>query len=327
MDTTAAAEHSLDHLESVLATFRPSAARRRRTFEQLDPAFARTWLRHAGRLLARPHLSRRLRILVFAGQYTMVGNLEALEEVLEAGMSDDVDPVELLEAILQCYTYAGESKTEAAAAVFLRVAQSMDRLEEVQEAAAARAAREPAPLTDTDRAAWAPADREDPRLPVLLERYGDRGLRTGLRLRPGHVLNLATTLDALDQEFLQIWLDTVHEDLYSRGVLDDATRLMIVIGNCFAIGESHQARRHMRSALRCGTPPAHLLELIFQSTATFGHPNLMPLAIDDLISIVDETGQLEGLVAAEHVDDVRRITAERIARRHGTQDVPAGRAG
>jgi alkylhydroperoxidase/carboxymuconolactone decarboxylase family protein YurZ len=324
VDLPAPAERTLDDLEAALTAYRPSASRRRQVFAQLDPAFARTWLRHAGRLLARPHLSMRMRFLVFTGQYTMVQNLEALEEVLEGALTTGVDPLELLESILQCYTYAGESRVEAAAAVFTRVATRTGTLEQVRESAEARMAAAPAPLTAAERDAWDPGDRDDPRLPGFLERYGHRGLRTGLRLRPGHVLNLATTLDALDPEFLQVWLDTVHEDMYSRGVLDDATRLMIVIGNCFAIGESHQARRHMRSALRSGASPQDLLELIIQSTATFGHPSLMPLAFDDLISILDELGRLGDLVDTDRIDEVRRITAERVARRQGTQDLPPG---
>jgi alkylhydroperoxidase/carboxymuconolactone decarboxylase family protein YurZ len=303
--------------------FRPQTyGRRAELFEDLDPSFAHTWSRHVGRLLSRPGLDARRRSLIFVSQFTMLGNVEALEELLEGAIGRGMDPVELLEAMLQCYTYAGESKVEAAASVFRAVATRTGRIDEVRRRTRARTTPPP-PDLESLRAQWPERDRCDPRVDTLVDRYGSDGLLTGLALRPGHIINLATTLDAVDPDFLRTWLSTVHAGLYSRGVIDHGTRLLCTIGVCFAVGETHQSRRHMRNALREGVTPSELLEVIFQSMATVGHPGLMPMAIDDLILIADDMGRLEELVSAERLAEVRAITDARVERRSGTDDPPA----
>ena len=295
------------------------------TFAALDEQFSRTWLDHISRLLARPQLDRRKRLLVLSGQYTMRGDLEALEETLEAACSAGIDPREPLEAILQCYVYAGQGRVAAAASVFRRVVERRGLLEAVQ------AGQPPVDVAvagrslDEERAGWADADRDDPRLERLLDEHGWHGIGTGLRLRPGHHINLVATLDAIDPDFLQIWLDTVYRNLYSRRVLDDATRLLCVIGNCLAVGESHQSRRHMRGALKQGAAPRDILEVIFQSTAIVGHPHMLPLAVDDLVAIVDEEGRLDELVDPDRLADVRDIVRQRLARRDGLANLQAGK--
>jgi len=158
-----------------------------------------------------------------------------------------------------------------------------------------------------------------------MERYGWRAIATGLRLRPAHHINLVDTLDALDPDYLQAWLDAIYGGMYGRRVLDDRTRILCVVGNTLAMGEQHQSRRHMRSALRNGATPKELLEVIFQTTGLFGHPNLMPAAIDDLLRIVDEEGRIDELVAPERIDDIRRIVAARVASRHGVGEIDFGK--
>ncbi|HYJ24596.1 MAG TPA: carboxymuconolactone decarboxylase family protein, partial [Acidimicrobiia bacterium] len=174
---------------------------------------------------------------------------------------------------------------------------------------------------EEERATWNEADRDDPRLAALLEKYGWRGISTGLRLRPRHHINLVATLDALDPDYLQTWLDAIYGGMYVRGVLDDRTRVICVVGNTLAAGEQHQSRRHMRSALRSGATPKELLEVIFQTTGLFGHTHLMPAAVDDLVRIVDEEGRLDELVAPDRIEEVRRIVAARAASRGGIAEI------
>ncbi len=297
--------------------------RRRSTFEALDPQFAATWADHVGRLFARPQLDLRKRLLVLTAQYTMRGDLAALEETLVAAADAGVDMGEALEAILQCYVYAGQGRVGAAAEVFLAVAQRMGFIDAIgAEQPALDVATADRSLED-EQADWADADRDDPRIAGFLDRYGWHGISTGLRLRPGHHINLVATLDAIDPGFLQIWLDTVYRNLYSRHVLDDATRLLCVVANCFAVGETHQSRRHMRGALRQGATPKELLEVIFQSCAIVGHPHMLPLAVDDLITIADEEGRLGELVSEDRIEEVRSIVARRVARRDTLHDLGA----
>lgn len=320
MEPRAATGPALDESPAALAHPR-SWKRRRELFAMLDEHFAATWTNHLSRLFMRPQLPARKRLLVLSGQYTMRGELENLEETLHAAFSAGVDPREALEVILQCYVYAGQSRVADAASVFARVAEHCGVMDRVQEAQPPTDVATAGRSLDEERQTWAPADRDDPRLEPLLERYGSHGISTGLRLRPGHHINLAATLDAVDPDFLQIWLDTVYRDLYSRQVLEDATRLLCVVANCFAVGETHQARRHMRGALRKGTHPTEILEVIFQSCAIVGHPHMMPLAVDDLLTIADEEGMLSDLVDAARIDEVRDIVRRRVARRETLHDL------
>jgi alkylhydroperoxidase/carboxymuconolactone decarboxylase family protein YurZ len=306
-------------------SFHPNTWRRRQEmFGSLDPHFAQTWADHVERLLARPQLDRRKRLLVLTGQYTMRGDVDALEETIVAACDAGVDPREVLETIFQCHVYAGQGRVATAAEVFHGVVDRLGLLERVRADGRASDAAEVGRSLESERATWAPADRDDPRLERLIGDYGWYGISTGLRLRPGHHINLVATLDALDPGFLSIWLDTVYKNLYSRRVLDDATRLLCVVGNCFAVGESHQARRHMRGALQQGTSPRELLEVIFQSCVIVGHPHMLPLAVDDLIAIVDSEGRLGELVGADRIDEVRGIVERRLARREGIRDLGPG---
>ena len=239
-----------------------SWGRRLATFETLDPQFAATWSDHVSRLFARPQLDLRQRLLVLAAQYTMRGDLEALEETLEAATDAGLDMREPLEAILQCYVYAGQRRVSQAAGLPRRGTPQRLHRRDPRRAAAGGRTRAGGPSRPIGMRT-APTER------ILGSKrsrpYGFHGFGSGLRLRPGHHINLVTTLDAVDPGFLQIWLDTIYERMYSRGVIDDATRLLCVVANCFAVGETHQARRHMRGALRQGADPIELLEVIFQA--------------------------------------------------------------
>ncbi len=251
------------------------AARLRELFQRLDPDFAKLSSAHLSRLLSRPGLDARTRLLVLTGQYAITGRHDQLGETIEAALDAGVSPSDLLEVILQCYVYTGPWAVAAAGQVYLRV---LERRPDIEHGLSARVDDGSARSLEAERATWDEADRDDPRLAPLLEKYGWQGISTGLRLRPRHHINLVATLDALDPDYLQTWLDTIYGGMYVRGVLDDRTRVICVVGNTLAAGEQHQSRRHMRSALRSGATPKELLELIFQTTGLFGHTHLMPAA-------------------------------------------------
>jgi len=297
-----------------------SFARRQRVMETLDPPFATNWVSHVGRLLGRPGLDKRKRFLVLTGQYTLRGDTGALEETLIAALRSGVDSHELLESLLQCYVYAGGAKVAAAAEVLLGVLESEGLLAQFEQQLASPDIATGGRSLDDERMSWSAKDRDDPRTAGFLERYGWHGISTGLRLRPGHHINLVATLDIVDPDFLQIWLDTVYQNMYSRGILDDGTRLLCTVGDCFAVGETHQATRHMRGALRAGVHPRELLEVIFQTCATFGHPYMLPIAVDDLINILIDENRLSDLVAPEQIPALTRIVSARLVKRSGIQD-------
>ena len=172
----------------------------------------------------------------------------------------------------------------------LRVLQSHDMLDEFQKTQTPLDVTTAGRSLDDERGTWSAQDRDDPRTAEFLERFGWHGFSTGMRLRPGHHINLVSTLAIVDADFLQIWLDTIYQNMYSRRILDDGTRLLCTVGDCFAVGETHQATRHMRGALRAGAQPRELLEVIFQTTAIVGHPYMLPIAVDDLVACVTGRG-------------------------------------
>ena len=294
------------------------AARLRELFQRLDPSFAKLSSTHLSRLISRPGLDARTRLLILTGQYATAGRHDQLGETIEAALDAGVPRSDLLEVILQCYVYTGPWVVAAAGEVYLRV---LERRPELTDDLAARVDDGSSRNLEEERAAWNEADRDDPRLPGLLDMYGWQGISTGLRLRPRHHINLVATLDSLDPEYLQTWLDAIYGGMYVRGVLDDRTRILCVVGNTLAAGEQHQSRRHMRSALRSGATPKELLEVIFQTTGLFGHTHLMPAAIDDLVRIADEEGRLDELVADDRIEEVRRIVAARVASRGGVAEI------
>jgi alkylhydroperoxidase/carboxymuconolactone decarboxylase family protein YurZ len=294
------------------------AARLGELFERLDPHFAELSSTHLSRLLSRPQLDSRTRFLILTGQYTVTGRHDQLEVTIEAALDAGVRSTELLEVILQCYVYTGPWVVAAAGEVYLQV---LERGPDLGDDLSAFVDDGSSRSLEEERASWSEADRDDPRLPALIDRYGWQGISTGLRLRPRHHLNLAATLDALDPDFLETWLDAIYGGMYTRGVLDDRTRVICVVGNTLAAGEQHQSRRHMRSALRSGATPRELLEVIFQTTGLFGHTHLMPAAIDDLVRIVDEEGRLDELVGPDRIDEVRRIVAARVISRQSVAEI------
>lgn len=309
-------------MDPAVETFLPtSTSRLEELFGRVDPTFATTWKRHVSSLLARTELDTRTRFLVLTCQYTVTRQTEPLEENLDAALSAGVDGAELLEVMLQAYVYTGPWVVAQACESFERVLERRgEELPDLSDRVVDRSARS----VEDERQAWSDADASDPRLESLLERYGFHGISNGLRLRPGHHINMIDVLDALDPDFLQIWEDAVYDGMYGRGVLDDRTRLLCVVGATLSLGETHQSRRHMRAALRAGAKPREVLEVIFHTTAFFGHPYVMPAAFDDLIRILDDEGRVTELVSEERVDTVRRIVAARVARRDGVQDDLSG---
>ncbi len=307
-----------DALSDFLST---GADRLANLFGRLDPTFAATWKDHVSRLLERTELDTRTRFLILTCQYTVTRQTEPLEENLDAALSSGVDAAELLEVMLQAYVYTGPWVVAQACEAFERV---LDRRGEELPDLSSRVVDPSARVVEDERDSWSEADNADPRLDALIDRYGWHGISNGLRLRPGHHINMIDVLDALDPDFLQIWEDAVYDGMYGRGVLEDRTRLLCVVGATLSLGETHQSRRHMRAALRAGAQPREVLEVIFHTTAFFGHPYVMPAAFDDLIRILDDEGRLTELVSADRCDAILRIVAARVARRDGVQDDLSG---
>jgi alkylhydroperoxidase/carboxymuconolactone decarboxylase family protein YurZ len=260
--------------------------------DALDQNFTKLWLDFAiSGMSSRPALDTRTRLLVLAGQYTMAKSHPALEDTIRAAVAARVEPREILEIILQCTVYGGHTTVEPAIEVFHRVAQELGLLEGLQQSQL--------PLDGNDRKrsrkeeskTWHPDDVADPRFKHLMERYGWLAAGRGLTLRPRHHLNILAWLDRIDPEFAGLWVRFCYRGMYSRGIVDDKTRLLCMIGDCLAVHEDTQAIGHMRGALRNGASPREVLEVILQTCVNFGMPGMLK-ALEAFVGVMAQDGRL-----------------------------------
>lgn len=274
----------------IVERFQPGIRGRFEQRSRLDPAFAHAWLRYAARLLGRPVLDARTRLLVMTGQFTMSRRHARLRETVAAAIAESIDLKEVLEVILQCAIYGGESIVDEALEVFTDELDRAGVLEEICSRGLQVGERAAARDRGEERTRWHPEDAADPRADQLIEKYGWLGISSALMLRPRHTLDNAQFLDSLDEGFTQAFYDLGYDDMYTRLVLDHRTRLLCMVGNTLAIGEIVQTRHHMRTAIRQGATPREVLEVLLQSVLVVGHPNVVPERIRDLVAIVEEEG-------------------------------------
>lgn len=254
-----------------------------RTFERrvaqrdsLDQNFTRLWLDFAIKGIGtRPALDTRTRLLVLVGQYTMAKSHPALDDTIRAALAANVPAREILEIILQCTVYGGHTVVEPAIDLFHRIVSEAGLLDELQKSQLPVDGNDRKRSRADEEKTWHPADVADPRFGPLMERHGWLAVGRGLTLRPRHHLNILAWLDTIDPDFADLWVKFCYGGMYSRGIVDDKTRLLCMIGDCLAVGEEIQARGHMRGALRNGAKPREILEVIFQTCVNFGMPPML----------------------------------------------------
>ena len=271
-----------------------------RTFETrvaqrdiLDQNFTRLWLDFAIKGLGRRSaLDTRTRLLVLIGQYAMAKSHAALDDTVRAAVAAAVPAREILEIILQCVVYGGHTTVEPAIEVFDRVATEMGLLEELRTTQLPLDGNDSTRSREKESRTWHPDDVADPRCAGLMERHGWLAVGRGLTMRPRHHLNILAWLDAMDPEFAGMWVKFCYQGMYTRGIVDDKTRLLCMVGDCLAVGESTQAEGHMRGAMRQGASPREVMEVIFQTAANFGMPPMLH-ALESFVQIMAEEGRLD----------------------------------
>jgi alkylhydroperoxidase/carboxymuconolactone decarboxylase family protein YurZ len=261
--------------------------------DSLDQHFTKAWLDFAITGLAdRPALDTRTRLLVLTGQYTMARSHTALEETVRAAFEARVPAREVLEIILQCVVYGGHTVVDPAIQVFHRIAKELGLLAELRADELPLEGNDPKRSYEQECKAWHPDDMADPRLPGLMERHGWLAVGRGLSLRPRHHLNILSWLDTLDSQFADLWVKFCYGAMYSRGIVDDKTRLLCMIGDCLAVGEETQSRGHMRGALRQGAHPREIMEVCFQTAVNFGMPPMLK-ALEVFVQVMAEDKRLD----------------------------------
>lgn len=260
--------------------------------DSLDQHFTKLWLDFAiTGMSRRPALDTRTRLLVLVGQYTMAKSHAMLEDTVRAALAAGVPSREILEIILQCVVYGGHTTVEPAVKVFHRVAGELGLLDELRASQLPLDGNDRKRSYEEERKTWHADDVADPRFDDLMKRHGWLAVGRGLTLRPKHHLNVLEWLDKMDPEFADLWVKFCYGGMYSRGMIDDKTRLLCSIGDCLAVGEDTQAPGHMRGALRNGASPREVMEVILQTSVNFGMPPMLH-ALEIFVQIMAEDGRL-----------------------------------
>lgn len=280
----------VEEMLSIVERFQPGIRERFRQRESLDPAFARASLGYAARLFRRPVLDMRSRLLVMIGQFTMSRRMPRFRETLIAAIDNKVDPREVLEVVWQCSIYGGESIVDEPIQIIIEEAGKRGMLEDLGRRGLKPGQREGERSLEAERKLWHPEDEQDPRADALIDKYGWHGISMALVLRPKHTLGNAEFIGSLDEEFAASFYEFGYNNLYARQILDHRTRLLCMVGNTLAIGEIVQTRHHMRTALKQGAKPREVLEVLFQSVVTVGHPNIVPERFKDFAEILKSEG-------------------------------------
>ena len=269
-------------------TFEARVAQR----DSLDQHFTKLWLDFAiAGMGSRKVLDTRTFMLVLIGQYTMAKSHAALEDTVRAAVAARVAPREILEIILQCVVYGGYTTVRPAIEVFHRIARELGLLNELQASQLPLDGNDRKRSYEEEKKTWHPDDLADPRCAGLMERHGWLAVGRGLTLRPRHHLNVLAWLDTMDPEFADLWVKFCYQGMYSRGIVDDKTRLLCMIGDCLAVGEGTQAKGHMRGALRNGASPREVMEVILQTCVNFGMPPMLH-ALEMFVQIMAEDGRM-----------------------------------
>jgi len=260
--------------------------------DSLDQHFTRAWVDFVINGFGdRAALDDRTRFLVLVGQFTMAKSATSLEDAIRAALAVPVPPREVLEIILQCAIYGGNTTVDPALDVFAKVAEELGLMAELKKGQLAPDGYKKTRKLDEERAKWAPEDVADPRREKLMAKHQWQAISTGLRLRPKHHLNILDYLDSIDEHFADIWVNFCYGDMYSRWIVDDKTRLLCMVGDCMAVGETTQARAHMRGSMRAGAKPREVLEVILQSCQNFGMPTMLR-GLGVFVKIMSEDGRL-----------------------------------
>lgn len=109
----------------------------------------------------------------------------------------------------------------------------------------------------------------------LYERYNNQALDSGQRIQGEFFLRLVEEYDELDQEWTEGWLTWIYDLQYNRGILDEKTRILPIVGYCVILDDQGQLPNHMRAALRAGASPREILEIILQSAIYAGMPRMV----------------------------------------------------
>ncbi|HEV7799557.1 MAG TPA: carboxymuconolactone decarboxylase family protein, partial [Burkholderiales bacterium] len=243
--------------------------------DMIDQHYTRSWLEFTyGGLFTRKGLDDRTRLLVSVAQFLAMGELEEFERQIPSALSAGATPREVLEIILQSTVYIGYIKASRGARICVKVMERLGRLDEITNTQLPLDGRMPERSLEAERRSWpaAKSPEETARREELIEKYGWKGVSTRIRTQNHQSNETINNYDRIDPHYLKLWFDFIYGELYPRGIIDDRTRLLMMVGICLALNEPVQLENHIRGALLLGANAQEVLEVIVNSTAYVGMP-------------------------------------------------------
>jgi 4-carboxymuconolactone decarboxylase len=271
--------------------------------DRIDQHFTRAWLEFTyGGLFMRAGLDERTRLLVSLAQFLALGELEEFQRQIPSALAAGATAREVLEIPLQSTVYIGYIRASHGARICVRVFERLGRLDEITETQLPLDGRMPQRSLAEERTRWpaAKSAEETAWRERMIEKYGWSGVSTRIRTQNHQSNEAIDTYDRVDPQYLKLWYDFIYGELYPRGIIDDRTRLLMMVGICLALDEPVQLANHIRGAMLLGAKPKEVLEVIVQSTAYVGMPATVQ-TVRVLERIARELGRGDELEA--HVAD------------------------
>ena len=243
--------------------------------DRIDQHYTRAWLAFTyGGLWLRKNLDDRTRLLVSVAQLLAMNEMEAFERQIPSALAAGASPREVLEVSLQSTVYIGYLRAGRGARTCVKVLERLGRLDEIENTQLPLEGRTPQRSLAEERARW-PAARSPDEIAWrerMLDKYGWEAVSTRIRVQNHQSNDSIDTYDRIDPHYLQLWFDFIYSEMYPRGIIDDRTRLLVMVGICLALNEPVQLENHIRGALLLGAKPREVLEVIVNSTAYCGMP-------------------------------------------------------
>jgi alkylhydroperoxidase/carboxymuconolactone decarboxylase family protein YurZ len=259
--------------------------------DELDPHYAKLWLDYTyGGLYNRGVLTERARLLVAISQAVAMDEMETLESHIKSALKLKVNPREILEVLLQITVYLGTPKITRAVRVFRKLMTKAGRMKEIKASQLPIDGRTRERNLESERPTWRVPDSKFPEREAMMQKYGWHGISAGIRLQPTHHAETVIQFDRLDQNYLKLWLDFIYAGMYVRGILDDKTRLLCMVGVCAVLDEQIQGENHQRAALMLGATPKEVLEVLWHSTIYAGMPRCLR-AVRQFDRVLNEVGR------------------------------------
>ena len=243
--------------------------------DRIDQHYTRSWLEFTyGGLFKRKGLDERTRLLVSIAQFGAMGELEELERHVPSALAAGATPREVLEMMIQTTVYIGYIRASRGLRACVKVLERLGRLDEITKTQLPLEGRMPERSLAEERKKWpaAKSAEETAWRERLVEKYGWKGVSTRTRTQNHQSAEGINTWDRVDPHYLGLWFDFIYGELYPRGIIDDRTRLLMMVGVCLALNEPVQLENHIRGAMLLGATPREVLEIIAQSTAYCGMP-------------------------------------------------------